>query len=54
MTDFVDIIENENFHKYYNTGDTKMDIDFILNKMLLELDFADILLDFQKLADLDK
>jgi len=31
-----------------------MDVDFILNKLLLEVDFANLLLESQKLADLDK
>lgn len=30
-----------------------MDIDFILNKMLLEVDFACVLLENEKLGDLD-
>jgi hypothetical protein len=31
-----------------------MDIDYILNKMLLDVDFARIKLDEQSLTDLDK
>jgi len=31
-----------------------MDIDFILNKLLLEVGFAEVLLEKEKLGDLDK